>query len=228
LVTRKGVKVFSHPRSGTHLMMHTLKRNFYPDVDLMVRGGSAGHWADRRQTNANPVAGLYGGHGRWNDRVGQCIYIYRDGRDVAVSMWLSKETMHPDWRNLPFPEWLSKPLDWHWSPGHRARRSFDHRPKRLTRIIANHWREHLDLWGNRSDICYVRYEQLVLDPLLVIRQIAQHFGLPFPSKPVIVKELVGLWPDGNPIGSWREHFTAEELRVFYQHVPKDFWGLWEE
>ncbi len=42
------VKVYSHPRSGTHFLEAFLAENFYPHSDLLVENVTWGHWSDRR------------------------------------------------------------------------------------------------------------------------------------------------------------------------------------
>lgn len=44
---KKVIKVYSHPRSGTHFLEAFLARNFYAGKDLKVEEGLWGHWSNR-------------------------------------------------------------------------------------------------------------------------------------------------------------------------------------
>ena len=110
------VSVYSHPRSGTNFAAACLQMNFYPTANLRGRGGRAGHWAARFRIPGYPWARLCGGHGFYREGRGRCVYVYRDGRDVAVSVFRTKGFLHPDWGALTFSEFLRTPLDWKGTP----------------------------------------------------------------------------------------------------------------
>lgn len=217
--------VHSHPRSGTHLLGATLKRNFYADVDVGKRKVGTGHWKDRRnfgpsayvQMFAPGVHVLYDADKFQEDRIH--FYIYRDGRDVAVSLWNAKILLNPDWREWSFSKFLRTKLDWHLSPNSRMIK-----PKWT---VAEQWEEHLESWRDREDVFYVRYERLVLRPLDVIADIANHIGGDWEGVtfcPVLDK--VGVAPGAGKIGTWRDIFSVDDLARFHSIVQEDHWGLW--
>jgi bile-salt sulfotransferase len=87
-------QVYSHPRSGTHFLMVTLWRNFCPSIDLAESGVLSRHWAELVKLPPRPYTRLFGGHGLPSERLrSHRVYIYRDRRDVAVSLWKAKSMM---------------------------------------------------------------------------------------------------------------------------------------
>src|SRR5690349_243058 len=95
------VKVYSHPRSGTHFLMSLLYRNFFRGRELGVsmRPTMAGHWSRQRAGESQsfvldgkrstgerfeiPYAELFGSHAlQPPESKSRAIYVVRDGRDV--------------------------------------------------------------------------------------------------------------------------------------------------
>lgn len=220
MATPEGVRVYSHPRSGTNFLMALLRANFYRDVKEWRSGGKWGHWANRQSMGpVKPGFTLWGDHGPWKEKLGKCFYVYRDGRDVALSFWRSKAFQHPDWGGLSLSEYLRRPLDWLWTPGGRARG-----PKRT---IAEHWRMHLGRWERKPGVCYIRYEDLVLEAGREMGRIASFLNVKLGGVR-FVNELVGHSPNEGKVGVWRDHFTDADLDFFFSHVDGSFWGLWGE
>ena len=219
--------VHSHPRSGTHLLAATLKRNFYAGVDVGQRKVGTGHWSSRWNFGPTVYAQMLapGGHvlynhkGFQNDRIH--FYIYRDSRDVAVSLWNAKVLMHPARRSWSFSKFLRTKLDWYLTPGNRIRKGMP----RWT--VVEQWKEHLESWAERSDVFYVRYEQLVLEPLSVITAIAEHIGWEGHEDDFQwVLDKVGVAPGAAKVGTWRDVFSIDDLAYFHSIVPGGHWGLW--
>jgi len=76
------VKVYSHPRSGTHFLEAFLAKNFYQDKDLALAEITWGHWSNRKiNKDGNPYGKLFGNHyfADENNNESPKIYIYRDG-----------------------------------------------------------------------------------------------------------------------------------------------------
>jgi len=219
----KLIKVYSFVRSGTALMLETLGRNFYPwYADLVAEVGEWGHWKDRQLTRRNPYGLLSGNHRLWTPDMGPCIYIYRDVRDVALSVWRTKEFLNPRWRHnvkMPFERFLWTPLDWLYTPGHRCREE--------DKVLFEQWVDHLTFWQDRPDVFYVQFEQLVLSPIAVITQLAEFLGAryhEYRNEPVA--KLVGLAPNEGGVGRWKDYFSWPENLLFYALVPEGFWGLY--
>ena len=151
---------------------------------------------------------------------GPACYIYRDGRDVAVSLWRTKAFLHPDWRDISFSEFLRRDLDWTGSPGSGIWYGDS---------IASHWFNHLCCWGHiPNKALIVRFEYLLLRPAKVRTAIARRFNLTPTPEIVKVEELVGPFPHEGQIGAWRRFFSDEDLDHFHQSAPPDFWGFYHE
>lgn len=217
------VKVYSHPRSGTNYLCALLAANFYPGQDLSKRAGVVGHWANRAQVRPTPHGKLFGGHGlpRRYKLSPSDIYVFRDGRDVALSLWRSKHFKHPSWENLSFSEYIRELLDWVNSPG-------DKYDSGLT--IFQHWKNHLELWSGA--VTMVRYENAVRHPEQVVRRLSKLTGIPLQGKLRTVDDLVGWFPSssdsGSVIGGWRDVMSGDDLDLYYRLVGKGFWGSFEE
>jgi len=207
------IKVYSHPRSGTHMMMNLLGRNFYPTRDLSWLETEWGHWSDRHKDKIrNPYARLFGSHD-FVDEVqyaGPKVYVYRDGRAVALSVWkfLGSEQ--------PFPKFLRTKLDWSGTPGRRAT---------PTKTIAEHWYDHVSGWLNKMPprTVFVRYEDLLADPATQLQRVSYEFNLHI-SKHVDVDERVGILPGDDPF-VWKKQFTTADLDYFHTVVPEDSYYL---
>lgn len=219
------LRVYSHPRSGTNLLMAFIAINFYPGLDLETRG-RIGHWKARKLDQVNPYGKLAGTHYFMHDEknrvVQPCVYLYRDGRAVALSLWHTKAFQRPSWRKWCLSRFLKEPLDWGGSPGN---------PRGFGKPIAAHWRAHLDSWEHCEDegILKVRFEDILTGPRQVRDAIAEFYDM----KPVrglkLVTEKVGWLPNEGRIDAWREHFSEDDLAAFYELAgkPDEFWGYWE-
>lgn len=212
-------KVYSHPRSGTRLLQWVLKANFYRDIDLSGSGGKAGHWASRIKVDDTflPVAGLWGSHSFLHPSHKNCFYIYRDGRDVALSLWRTKVMQHPDSRRLSLSEYISRRLDWHGTVGKKCSGT----------IPPQHWRAHLESWRHAPSACLIRYEELLTSPKETISTMGAFLGVE-PETFDLPDSLVGISPNEGRIGAWKEHFSTADLDFFHSYVERDFWGLYNE
>ena len=218
--------VHSHPRSGTHLLAATLKRNFYAGVDVGKRKVNTGHWSSRQNFGPSVYAQMFqpGVHVLYDaerfqeDRIH--FYIYRDGRDVAVSLWNAKALMHPGWHDWSFSRFLRTKLDWYLTPGVKSAKP------RWT--VVEQWEEHLESWRDREDVFCIRYECLVLWPLGVIAVIANHIDWEGDWDDFCpVTDKVGVAPGAAKIGTWRDVFSVDDLAYFHSIVPEGHWGLCE-
>jgi len=213
----KPVKVHSHPRSGTHLLAACLKLNFYPDVNLGRDVAGIGHWSQRVKVGGFAWIKLLGGHNFWNGQT-RGVYVYRDGRDVAASLFRSKRFLNRKWAGMTFAEFLREPLDWRGSPAQRAEPG---------PTIAEHWRAHLESWLPRPGVVGVRYEDLCTLPNMTLEGVREALGLEHQGKYTVPQELVGVLPNEGRIGAWRDYFDADDVAFFFERVPGNFWGLWD-
>jgi len=214
------VKVASHPRSGTHLAEAFIAENFYPQRDLAVRPVKWGHWSNRQiNQDGNPYGRLFGGHGfAAAGPLGRApaVYIYRDGRAVARSIWRSPHFLSAQTKaRLTFEEFLCSPLDWHAAPEIRATDPV---------TIAVHWHRHVTSWLEMAQanprILVVRYEQLVLEPEIVHRELHERFFSNQSLRPLrTIDERIGIMPNDGQVESWREAYTAEADESFCAQLP---------
>lgn len=218
---RRGLlKVYGHPRSGMNWLLALLEQALEGHVSLVET--ITGHWSHRVGVTA-PDRWLRGGHHFYNDQQnGPRVYLFRDGRDVALSLWHTKEFQDASWHKLSFAEFLRKPLDWQATPKQRCR----YTDEALT--IAEHWKAHLFSWQNAPGTCFVRYEDLLRHTESEVTRIVAFVGRrPLPG----VGNVTGVGP--SPSGDyraakWRGVFTDDDLDYFFKFVPRDFWGLWED
>lgn len=216
------VHIYSHPRSGTHYLAYLMAANFYRDINLETPPGAWGHWADRRRTGISLVGKLFGHH-RVAAPAGPAIYLYRDGRAIALSMWRSDHFLHPDMKKLTFGEFLRTKLDWVQTPSDRCN-------KPMFTIVEN-WYEHVMGWeglSERDDTMFIQYEELVLQPLATLVSISKYFGLKLQGSFTPVKGLVGLVPNDGKVDSWRQFFSEADLEYFFSVVPKDCKYIWRD
>ena len=145
------------------------------------------------------------------------LYICRDGRSTALSNWKFKSFLPKTNRTIEFCDYIRTNIDWICSPG------FIYAP---IRGIFQHWYDHVTNWEKAKEVCFVRYEDLVLEPEKVLEKIADFYGLTRPKKWIRVDDLVGLSPQQGKIDSWKECFTEEDVELFFSIVPRDFYGVY--
>lgn len=219
-IQRRGLlKVYGHPRSGMNWLLALLEQALEGHISLVET--VTGHWSQRVEVTA-PDRWLRGGHQFYNDQQnGPRVYLYRDGRDVALSLWRTKEFQHTTWHDLRFAEFLRRPLDWQATPKQHC----VYIDEVLT--IAEHWRLHLESWQNAPSTCFVRYEDLLLHTESEVARIAAFVGRrPLPG----IGNVPGVGPSPSGdyrAGKWRGVFTDDDLDHFFEIVPREFWGLWE-
>ena len=217
------LKIYSHPRSGTHFLEAFLAENFYKNQDLSSNGPIYfGHWSNKILLEAGePYHKLFGSHFFPEDSkfTKKMIYIYRDGRAVIASIYNSR-FYHKDWGDLSFSEFLRKEIDWYGGLGQQ----------KSTKInIVEHWYKHAEAWVGLQNkhLLKVRFEDLKEHPEKVYLDIckkhypkkywrAKIFGL-HDVNPISKK--VGLAPNKATIHSWKNLFSESDLAFFYSQIP---------
>ena len=218
----KEVRVYSHPRSGTNFLIQALKINFYPDVDFSVPGGKWGHWSDRKDIEeahgAIEFARMAGGHRIPRKLKYPAIYIIRDGRSVALSVWKSEGFLNSTMNSMEFSEYLRTNLDWKYTPAIKVK---------PYQTILEHWIEHVIAWENLQKIhpnliTFVKYENLVLDFDRTMLKIQERLGLELKQPKIIYpREQVGPSPNfKNHIDKYKEFFSKEDLLFFEETIKK--------
>jgi bile-salt sulfotransferase len=219
------IKIYSHPRSGTHFLEAFLAENFYRDINLSSDGPIYyGHWSNKiLLETGEPHHKLFGSH-FFPDKSKikkNSIYIYRDGRDVIASIWNSK-FYNKEWEGITFSEFLKRDLDWLGGPGQK---------ENIKMNIVQHWFKHVDDWHKvkSENLLILNFEDLKKHPEKNYKVICKKF---FPYKYLKgrlvgfknidpIKQKVGLAPNKAKIKSWETLFNKEDLDFFFKQLPND-------
>jgi Sulfotransferase domain len=227
---RPKLLVVSHERSGTHFLMNsiaksfgyianpwvnfdntTLQINFHADGDVeQFFGQFRGRFPTNIFKSHHPFAFFENSLHSFIDEF-HILYIYRDPRDVMVSLW----------------HYLNK-LPWHEGPKSAS-------PKELIRAqpsgqmlryqyfqepsLIHRWRSHVDGWTlrvperYRSRITLVGFRDLATNYEQAIRSIGPVLGEPVSfEKPTLDDSSV--LPHQGVVGSHKSYFDAEDLKLF--------------
>src|SRR5690606_29675333 len=118
-----------------------------------------GHWSNRIENpQGNSYGKLFGNHYFADRNINPLpkIYILRDGRAVAYSIWKTDNFIHSDMKGLSFSEFLRTNIDWHGTPARKAEPNH---------TLLEHWFLHVKSWlelGRKdSNVHIVKYEDLV-------------------------------------------------------------------
>lgn len=207
------VKVYSHPRSGTHFLEAFVGRNFYKERNLLIKPITWGHWSNRRElAEGNPYGKLFGNHyfaeRNINDR--PKIYIIRDVRAVALSIWKTSNFVHQSNAGRSFAEFLRDNIDWSGTPAIESEPILN---------IIEHWCLHVKSWleleKTDNNLLIVRYEDLIDEPYKQYKRMRSKFfkwqwkknsrGIDPIQKPL------GLLPNKGTKDAWEEFFTQDDL-----------------
>ncbi|WP_416443483.1 sulfotransferase domain-containing protein [Leeuwenhoekiella sp. A16] len=218
----KYIQIFSHPRSGTHFLEAFVGENFYRGEDLFVKNVEWGHWSNRKiNSQGNKFQKLFGSHLFPRKECSKInypsLYIYRDGRAVAYSIWNTENFVNLKFNNLSFSEFLKLKIDWVGSPAFKSKEKY---------TIAQHWERHVDGWlkysKNNKNILVLKYEDLINDPIEVYYRIHERFFNTYPALHKddinIINNAVGLKPNEAKKDSWRKKFTKEDESYFVSQL----------
>lgn len=210
------VKVYSHPRSGTHFLEAFIARNFYRGKKLGLKSIIWGHWSNREVNPVgNPYGKLFGNHyfADANKNTLPKIYIIRDGRAVAYSIWKTRNFVHNDLKDISFKTFLRTPIDWYGSPSKRVE------PEHT---ILEHWAAHVSSWKELAkkdtNTLLLYYEDLKEKPYEQYLRIKAHFfkdGPTLSEKEVdCITKPVGLLPNQATTNAWETMFDEEDQRLY--------------
>lgn len=211
------IRVYSHPRSGTNYLMALLAENFYSGIDVSTgKPGHIGHWSNRIKVKDNKYGKLFGNHLLYNKSIDtkQSIYIYRDGRSVALSLFRAKQFINKSMHKMPFSEFVRADIDWLNTPGKKTNKKMN---------IFSHWKRHLANWKT-SGVYMVRYETLVNSPYKALSDIASQFGLQFTNLVNVGK--VGWFPNSKGIYDWQSFMNDDDIEFYYKTVGRNFYGVY--
>ncbi|WP_452225893.1 sulfotransferase domain-containing protein [Lacinutrix cladophorae] len=210
------LQVYSHPRSGTHFLEAFLANNFYKNKDLSLDKITWGHWSNRKvKQEGNPYGKLFGNHyfADKNNNNAPKIYIVRDGRAVAYSVWKTPNFLHKDISNLSFKAFLRTPIDWYGTPSKKS-------DTNLT--ILEHWALHVTSWyalaEQNNNVLIIRYEDLIETPYQQYLKIHEKFFTTkkklSQNKINVIKKPVGLLPNKAKADTWKNFFDADDNSYF--------------
>lgn len=212
------LQVFSHPRSGTHFLEAFIGWNFYAANDLSIKPIEWGHWSNRQINHVgNGFGKLFGSHAFPLEDFRKidypAVYIARDGRAVAYSIWKTRNFLNPKYEGISFSDFLRLKLDWIGSPAFRAREKYN---------VAVHWDKHVRGWHKISKsnpyVLFIRYEDLVRKPYMVYEQLYDQF---FSGQAKLksgqldrVTKPIGLLPNKAEMNSWQKVFSDSDNQYF--------------
>ncbi|WP_310992300.1 sulfotransferase domain-containing protein [Aequorivita marina] len=216
------VRVYSHPRSGTHFLEAFIAQNFYRKKDLNIPNVKWGHWSNRKEKlEGNPYGKLFGNHYFANQNINTKpkIYIIRDARAVAYSVWKTNNFIHKDLDGISFSDFLRTKIDWKGSPSNAVEPDCN---------ILEHWVLHTESWlklaKSDTNLLVIHYEDLVDLPYEQYLKIHSRF---FSRSKKLkedkidkVKKPLGLLPNKGTKDSWREVFGQEDEAYFFSIVPE--------
>ena len=225
--SKKRIKVYSHPRSGTHFLEAFLARNFYPKDNLSWYDVPWGHWTFQKKNKYNnPYGKLFGHHhfptGDEKKNKQPMIYIYRDPRAVALSIWKTDNFINPVYRGISFSDFLRIKLDWYGTPSIRTEPKW---------TVAQHWFNHVHAWHqlDNPNLLIIRYEDLKDDAEKIYDQILKKF---FATRNYLIEKKIlkkkktdpiskpiGLLPNIGIKDAWKKIFTSEDEHFFMGQIP---------
>lgn len=150
------------------------------------------------------------------------IYIYRDPRAVAYSIWKTANFINPKHQGISFSDYLRLKLDWCGTP------SIKTEPKWT---VAQHWFNHVNAWHQLDNpkLLILRYEDLKDDAERIYDQILKFF---FPFKNYLIENKIfkktktdpiskplGLLPNIGIKDAWKKIFTSEDEHFFLGQIP---------
>lgn len=201
---RKNVlQVYSHQRSGTHLLMEGLSRHFYPNRDLVlqVKNMLYRRYSDGIMELSNQWIRVKGGKlfashefpedCEWSKD--NAIYIRRNGFDVLYSFFRLR--MSTSNEKQSFDQWL-------------------------TEDRIRHWVFHVSKWM-KTGVYVVRFEDLSVNYEEEMRKIAKRFGFQNPPGGYTKPGLVGWAPGSGKIGQGAK-FWSDEKKELLERFKKEF------
>lgn len=219
------IKVYSHPRSGTHFLEAFLAKNFYPKEDLSVSEFQWGHWSNREKNKLkNPYGKLFGSHDFPDQKIlnsyEPMIYIMRDPRSVAVSIFKTENFLSKEMAALKFSEFLKKPIDWVGSPANKSI---------AKHTIIEHCILHHNAWylasKKNSNILVIKYEELKNHPEDVYETIYSEYFNSFLKKHrnqvEKITKPIGLLPNAGEINTWQDYFDSNDLKYYESLIKSD-------
>jgi hypothetical protein len=152
------------------------------------------------------------------------VYVYRDGRDVMVSLYHYMRHYDPNIRNVSFSDFIRMP------------NKFDSPTStQLGSGRVEYWRSHVEGWLEQPGVQAISYEQLYGAYEVTIKRLADRLDMELgtslqPVRPAVTRlhraalraaTLLGydrrstaILPRKGVIGEWKQHFSEEDIEFF--------------
>jgi hypothetical protein len=227
---RKKIMIVSHERSGTHFLMNAIARCFdyvsspWVNLDGCTIPTNFHCPEDMKRLFAQysgifPVNVFKSHHPYvfYVDNIHTFIeefhifYIYRDPRDVMVSMWRYLNRL--PWHEGPKTE-SPKELIRAQPSGNMLRYQWDQEPTMIHR-----WRTHVDSWTNgmpdiaRSRLTLIRFKDLATNYEQTIQSIGEVLGEPKGFERPGLNDS-SILPNQGAVGAYKNVFDSDDLKLF--------------
>lgn len=197
----KHVVVASHPRSGTHLTIDSLRLNFdaladdFVDLDWLLpkhkKPLTLEDFRARLDRHARiPILKTHScaarqefTHDEAVSRLAQSIldtsriiYVFRDGRDVLTSLYFYHKGIVPPLPDISFAQFLRSPSAIFDRSAADAACGW---PSGLTTVQV--WARHVSEWLDSGLSLPIGYEEWSADPVATLHKVARYLDLPVPA-----------------------------------------------
>ncbi len=212
--------IVSYPRSGNGWIRFLLANILYPEKDVnyisvntfMPDACQRSQWHEWGVKNT----AILKHHSCFLPEYRKVIYLYRDGRDVALSLYYFNRE---DEKGVSFSQFLEEKF----IPG---------------KLLFHGWKQHLEFWlVGRHDINFIsiRYEDMLVNLPVELKRITDFCGIETNTEIIQVaiaksayKELLKIRPrDGmhpkhgglqGASGGWRDMFSDNDTRLFWEYA----------
>ena len=195
--------IVSHRRSGTHLLWEHLRNNYGAGVD------------DRESLWDIPKM-----HRLWSPKYSSSarklnsVYLVRDGRDALVASYHY-------WRNGGERLFGASNgiRDTSFSAYLRGKFPVTTLPDRLSETDLKMFYDPVGYWIThtqwREHLYTLRFEDLIVDPEVTLKNLAQHWKISSTREFQPVRKLVGHLPRKGTVGDWKNHFDEDDEQYFW-------------
>lgn len=200
------------------------------------------------QNYALPVAmkSVVHAHWRYDERLPKTVYIYRDGRDVMVSLYFHQMKSMADDRHPRSAQKLRRRYADLLGPSHDLTDVRANLPRFMEAeferpaFMKDTWPQHIHDWMGtpRPNVFPVKYEDLKLDTATAFADVMTRMeGAPADERRIqyaVARNDFALVSGREPgsedqtaelrkgiVGDWRNHFTREAAEVFERYAGKE-------
>jgi len=195
-------KIWGHRRSGNNFLKECFRLNFDGKVTNV-------HWPFD-----DHIAALI--------KETSSVFMIRDGRDVMVSSyywWKLQRGTGPYFMNRSFQDFIYgriqiPPSDWMYNGGQQDYKRHKPEPEMYTDPIG-YWANYIDSWCGQLPT--IKFEDLKDGQQAQITRCSSELGAPTKNSEIhTVNKLVGHAPRRGIKGDWKNHFTKEDEKYFWQ------------